>query len=163
MKLRGSSSIMNRPRWSKMYWGWIFLTIKKSRGWDDLGERHWNMYNIIYETRHQSKFNAQYWMLGAGALGRPRRMVWGGKREEGSGWGTRVYLWRIHFNIWQNQYNIVKLKNKIKLKKKTGTKIWKCLKKKNPHNWTVFIACRLPATCLTGWTWKSTYLMWSIF
>ena len=26
------------------------------------------------------------WMLGAGALGRPRRMVWGGKREEGSGW-----------------------------------------------------------------------------
>ena len=31
-------------------------------------------------------------------------------REEGSGWGTRVYLWRIHVDIWQNQYNIVKLK-----------------------------------------------------
>ena len=58
-------------------------------------------------------------MLGAGALGRPRGMVWGGRREEGSGWGTRVYLWRIHFDIWQNQYNIVKFKNKIKLKKKT--------------------------------------------
>ena len=29
-----------------------------------------------------------------------------------------VYLWRIHFDIWQNQYNIVKFKNKIKLKKK---------------------------------------------
>ena len=27
-------------------------------------------------------------MLGAGALGRPRGMVWGGRREEGSGWGT---------------------------------------------------------------------------
>ena len=53
-------------------------------------------------------------MLGAGALGRPRRMVWGGRREEGSGWGTHVYLWRIHFDIWQNQYNIVKFKNKIK-------------------------------------------------
>ena len=39
-------------------------------------------------------------------------------REEGSGWGTHVYLWRIHLDIWQNQYNIVKLKNKIKLKKK---------------------------------------------
>ena len=39
-------------------------------------------------------------------------------REEGSGWGTHVYLWQIHFDIWQNQYNIVKLKNKIKLKKK---------------------------------------------
>ena len=33
---------------------------------------------------------------------------------KGSGWGTRVYLWRIHVDIWQNQYNIVKLKNKIK-------------------------------------------------
>ena len=52
-------------------------------------------------------------MLGAGALGRPRGMVWGGRREEGSGWGTHVYQWRIHVDIWQNQYNIVKLKNKI--------------------------------------------------
>ena len=44
--------------------------------------------------------------------------VWGGRREEGSGWGTHVYLWCIHFDIWQNQYNIVKLKNKRKEKKK---------------------------------------------
>ena len=44
-------------------------------------------------------------------------MVQGRRREEGSGWGTRVYLWRIHVDIWQNQYNIVKLKNKIKKKK----------------------------------------------
>ena len=28
--------------------------------------------------------HAQYWMLGASALGRPRGMVWGGRREEGS-------------------------------------------------------------------------------
>ena len=39
-------------------------------------------------------------------------MVRGGRREEGSGWGTRVYLWWIHVDIWQNQYNIVKLKKK---------------------------------------------------
>ena len=39
------------------------------------------------------------------------------RREEGSGWGTHVYLWRIHFDIRQNQYNIVKLKNKIKINK----------------------------------------------
>ena len=57
-------------------------------------------------------------MLGAGALRQPRGMVWGGRREEASGWGTHVYLWQIHFDIWQNQYNIVKFKNKIKLKKK---------------------------------------------
>jgi len=31
--------------------------------------------------------------------GRPRGMVWGGRREEGSGWGTHVYLWRIHYDI----------------------------------------------------------------
>ena len=64
-------------------------------------------------------------------------MVWGGRREEGSGWGTHVCLWRIHFDIWQNQYNIVKFKNKIQLQKNsirkhsktTGIKIGK--RKKN--------------------------------
>ena len=75
------------------------------------------MYNIINETSRQSKFDARYWILGAGAQGQLRGMVWGGRREVGSGWGTRVCLWQIHFNIWQNQYNIVKFKNKIKLKK----------------------------------------------
>ena len=48
--------------------------------------------------------------------GTTQRMVRGGRREDGSGWGTRVYLWWIHVDVWQNQYNIVKLKNKIKKK-----------------------------------------------
>ena len=47
-------------------------------------------------------------------LGRRRGTVWGGTREKGSGWGTRVYLWQIHVDIWQNLYNIVKLKKKKK-------------------------------------------------
>ena len=68
----------------------------------------------MYEMSRQSRFDARYWMLGAGAPGRPRGMVWGGRREEGSGWGTLVYLWWIHFDIWQNQYNIVKFKKKKK-------------------------------------------------
>ena len=85
------------------------------------------MNNIIYETSCQSRFDERYWMLEAGALGRLRGMVQGGRREEGSGWGTRVYLWWIHVDIWQNQYNIVKLKNKIKRKK-----ITELLKKKKP-------------------------------
>ena len=72
------------------------------------------MYNIMYEMSRQSRFDARYWMLGAGALGRLRGRVWGGRREEGSGWGTRVYLWRIHVDIWQNQYNIVKLKKNLR-------------------------------------------------
>ena len=25
----------------------------------------------------------------------------GGRWEEGSGWGTHIYLWRINFDIWQ--------------------------------------------------------------
>ena len=72
------------------------------------------MYNIIYETSRQSRFDARYWMLGADALGRPGGMVPGGRREESSGGRTQVYLWWIHVDIWQNQYNIVKLKKKKK-------------------------------------------------
>ena len=56
-------------------------------------------------------------MLGAGALGQLRGIVWGGRREEGSGWETRVYLCQIHVDIWQNQYNIVKLKKNKKKRK----------------------------------------------
>ena len=40
----------------------------------------------------------------------------GGERRVQDG-EHMYYLWRIHFDIWQNQYNIVKFKNKIKLKK----------------------------------------------
>jgi len=89
-------------------------------------------------------------MLGAGALGRPRGMVWGGRREEGSGWGARVCLWRIHFDIWQNQYNTVKFKNKIKLNKKK--------KKESPASHLLFISQVAPPTkCHTG-----SYGQWSL-
>ena len=46
-------------------------------------------------------------------VGKVVKTLWG-RREDGSGWGTHVYLWRIHFDIWQNQYSSVKFKNKIK-------------------------------------------------
>ena len=51
-------------------------------------------------------------------------------REEGSGWETHVYLWWIHFDKWQNQCNIGKLKNKIKKKKKKVTLVKHKKKKK---------------------------------
>ena len=107
----------------------------RGKGWDYLGEWHWNMYNIIYETSRQSRFDARYWMPGAGALGWPRGMLWGGRMEEGSGWGTHVYLWRIHVDIWQNQYNIVKLKNK----KKESTKNLSGLM----NNFNNFVGCNI--------------------
>ena len=68
----------------------------------------------------QSRFNAGYRMLGTGALGWPRGMVWGGWWEECSGLGTHVHWWWIHVDVWQNQYNIVVKKKKSwkwKLKK----------------------------------------------
>ena len=40
------------------------------------------MSNIMYEMSCQSRFDVQYWMLGAGALGGPRGMVWGGRRVQ---------------------------------------------------------------------------------
>ena len=66
----------------------------------------------LYET--DLSFNARCWMLGAGALGRPRGMVWGGRREEGSGWGTHVYLWWIHLKLIKKK-KIRKKKEKKKL------------------------------------------------
>ena len=45
-----------------------------------------------------------------------------GKGRGVSGWGTCVHPWLIHVNVWQNQYNIVKLKNKRNFKKKKKEK-----------------------------------------
>jgi len=45
-------------------------------------------------------------------------MVWGGRWEGGSGWGTHEHPWQMHVDVWQNQYNIVKLKIIIIIKLK---------------------------------------------
>ena len=63
-----------------------------------------------------SMFDTGYRMLGAGARGRSREMISGGRWEEGSGLGTHIHPWWIHVNVWQNQYSIVK-QNKVKKKK----------------------------------------------
>ena len=94
-------------------------------GWDDMKEQHWNMYIIICETDHQSRFYAWDRVLRAGALGWPWGMGRGGRWEAGSGWGTHVHPWLIHVKVWQKppQYCkaislqlklISKNKNKIK-------------------------------------------------
>ena len=41
-------------------------------------------------------------VLGPGALGRPGGIGWRGRWEGGSGWGTHINPWLIHFNVWQN-------------------------------------------------------------
>ena len=47
-------------------------------------------------------------VLGAGALGRPRGMGWGGRWERGLGWETHVNPWLIHSVYGNKHYNIVK-------------------------------------------------------
>ena len=58
----------------------------------------------------------------AGALGRPRGMGWGGRREGGLGWGAHVNPWLIHVNVWQKPLQYCKVISlqliKINLKKK---------------------------------------------
>ena len=76
-------------------------------------------------------------VLGAGAPGWPRAMGWGGRWEGGSGWGTHVNPWLIHFNVWQKPLQYCKvislqlikingknLKIKKRKKKKDILKIW---------------------------------------
>ena len=48
-------------------------------------------------------------VLRAGALGRPRGMGCGGRREAGSGWGTKVTPRLIHVNVWQKPLQYCKV------------------------------------------------------
>ena len=63
-------------------------------------------------------------VLRAGALGRPRGMGWGGRREEESGWGTHVNPWLIHVNVRQKplQYCKVISLQLIKINEKKSDK-----------------------------------------
>ena len=69
------------------------------------------MYNII---RNELPVQVRCTILDAWGLCTGTTQRDGTGREEGGGFrmGTRVYLWWIHVDIWQNQYNIVKLKIK---------------------------------------------------
>ena len=73
-------------------------------------------------------------VLGPGALGRPRGIGWGGRREGGSGWGTHVNPWLIHVNVWQKPPQYCKvishqlIKNKEKKKRKDSTEVSQKLK-----------------------------------
>ena len=72
----------------------------------------------MYETSRQSRFDARYWMLGAGALGGPKGMARGGRGIQD---GEYVYTCgRVMLMYGKN--NIVKLKNKIKKGKKNKLK-----------------------------------------
>ena len=118
-----SSESAFRIRWPK-YWSFSFSTspsnehpglISFRMDWLDLltvqgtlksllqhhSSKAWNMYIIICEIDHRSRFDAWDRMLRAGTLGWPCGMGWGGRWEGDSGWGTHVHQWLIHVNVWQ--------------------------------------------------------------
>ena len=73
--------------------------------------KNWCFWTVVLEkTLFFASFFSfpGYRKLGAGALGWPSGMVWGGRWEWGSGWGACVHPWQMHVDVWQNQYNIVK-------------------------------------------------------
>ena len=69
-------------------------------------------------------------MFRAGALGRPRGMGWGGRREEDSGRETHVNPWLTHVNVWQKPLQYCKviglqlIKINEKKKKKERKKVF---------------------------------------
>ena len=87
MEFRKMVTITLYTRQQKRHWciEQSFGLFGRGTGWDDLGEWHWNMYNIMCEMACQSKFYARCWMLGAGALGRPGGMVCVGGRKARDG------------------------------------------------------------------------------
>ena len=167
MEFRKMVTIILYARQQKRHWciEQSFGLCGRGRGWDDLAEWHWNMYNIWNELPVQVRCTIlDTWGWCTGKTQRD-----GTGREEGSGWGTRVYLWRIHVYIWQNQCNIVKLKNKIKKKKYSLNSYWLKGKifmslnrrkklKENPQN--IFSSCFWPQRKKER---KVLRIDWSIF
>ena len=116
MEFRKMVTITPCTRQQKRHWciEQSYGLCERGRGWDDLGEWHWNMYKIIYEMSRQSRFDARYWMLGAGALGRPRGMVRGGRREEGGGFRMGNTCIPVADSCWYMAKPIQYCKLKIK-------------------------------------------------
>ena len=85
-----------------------FGLCERRRGWDDLRDQHWNMYIIICERDHQSRFNAWDKVLRSGALGWTWGMAWGGR------WGGVQDGEHMHTHGWfmsmygKTHYNTVK-------------------------------------------------------
>ena len=82
--------------WEKARVGWSERTASK---------------HVYYQVWNRSPVQVRCMrqVLGAGALGWPRGMGWGGRWGQGSGWGTHEYPRLIHVNVWQKQLQYCKV------------------------------------------------------
>ena len=62
-------AIMQDSKRDTDVWNSLLDSVGEGEGGPIIWENGIETYNIIYETNHQSRFDAGYWMLGAGALG----------------------------------------------------------------------------------------------
>ena len=77
---------------------WILWKKARVRWSERTASKHVD-YQVWNRSPAQVGFMRQ--VLGAGALGWPRGMGWGGRWEGVSGWGTHVNPRLIHVNVWQ--------------------------------------------------------------
>ena len=122
-----------------MYRTDFWTLCEKARvGWSDrIALKH--VYYQVW-SRLPAQVGCMRQVLGAGALGRPRGMGWGGRWEGGSGWGTHVNPWPIHVNVWQKplQYCKVISLQLIKINEKKINKILKGKGKKRNYLYCKF-------------------------
>jgi len=66
--------------------------------------------HVKYNIRNESPVQVQCRIQEAWGwcTGMTQRDGMGREVRGASGWGTRVYPWWMHVDVWQNQYNIVK-------------------------------------------------------
>ena len=118
---------------------WI-LWEKARVGWSErIALKH-----VYYQVWNRSpdQVGCMWHVLRPGALGRPRRMEWGGRWEEGSGWGTHVNPWLIRVNVWQKplQYCKVISLQLIKINEKKVEHIKKTA-------WICYYLYKMACTC----------------
>ena len=115
----------------------------------------------------QSRFDAWYRVLWAGALGWPRGMGWGGRREGGSGWGTHVHSWQIQVNPMAKPIQYCKVKwwhgNPLQyscLENPIDRGAWWATVHRVAKSWTwlKWLGMHTPTFLLCIWVWPYVYL-----
>ena len=100
-------SLLNRKQTQKYRTDFGTLWEKARVGWfERIALKH-----VYYQVRNRSpvQVGCMRQVLGPGALGIPRGIGWGGRREGGSRWGTCVNPWLIHVNVWQKPLQCCKV------------------------------------------------------